>query len=172
MFLLFIGPLILVILTSQLGYARNWWATPMAFSVGAFYYNFESVVLKYTSNKQGYVIVNIICATIIFILITLSALYGNIISTIIAYSTIPIWTAIILSRVDMTKLASNKAIKYLSDISFEIFLVHGIIIDFLHRITVLSGLSFALVTIITSFATAIILHTTIKSATIFLFSKS
>ena len=154
---LFAGPLLLVVFTAGMGYGRNWWVCTMAFAVGAFYQNWESAILRIISNRKGYIASNFACFLLFAVLIACSALFGNIISTILAYSLLPLWVVAILVPLDCSKAAKNRIVFFGGTISYEVYLVHGIVMNYLNRHTSLDSMAFAVVTLITSFIVAVLL---------------
>lgn len=104
---LFAGPLLLVVFTAGMGYGRNWWACTMAFAVGAFYQNWESAILRIISSRKGYIASNFACFLLFAVLIACSALFGNIISTVLAYSLLPLWVVAVLVPLDCSKAAKT-----------------------------------------------------------------
>lgn len=154
---LFAGPLLLVVFTAGMGYGRHWWASTMAFAVGAFYQNWESAILRIISSRKGYIASNFACFLLFAVLIACSALFGNIISTVLAYSLLPLWVVAVLVPLDCSKAAKNRIVLFGGAISYEVYLVHGIVMDYLNRHTSLDGMAFAAVTLITSFIAAVLL---------------
>lgn len=148
--ILIFAPLLLVILTGYMGYARNWWATPMAFSVGAFYCHFEADIRKFIDGKKRYIIITT-CSLLIFgLLIGLSAMFRSHISTVLAYSLLPLLLVNIMIRLDVKRFAENKLIVFFSDISFELYLVHGIIIGHLRIAYSMTGITLIIASLVTS----------------------
>lgn len=153
-----LGPLPLVLFTAFNGYERNWWATPLAFSVGTLYQTFEPEIIAFLQDRKGHLKGNIICAVFFGFLILCSMKFGSQVSTVVSYSTIPIWFVICMSRINVDWLAHNKAVVFLSSISFEVYLIHGIIIEYFSKHTDIMGLAFAAIVIPVSFMAAFVLH--------------
>lgn len=128
--ILVVAPLLLVIFTSVMEYVRNWWATPLAFSVGVVYCHFETHIRTIVSDKRNFVLSNLLYLCIFGSLIVGSAFLKLKITTILAYSLLPLLLVNNVIRVDVTQFAQKRVILFLSGISFEIYLIHGIIIDF------------------------------------------
>lgn len=63
---------------------------------------------------------------------------GSRITTTIVYSSLPIWIIICLTHIDFRNLAKNRILLFLGNISFEIYLLHGIIMEFLRNNTSVS----------------------------------
>lgn len=129
----------------------------MAFAVGAFYQNWESAILRIISSRKGYIASNFACFLLFAVLIACSALFGNIISTVLAYSLLPLWVVAVLVPLDCSKAAKNRIVLFGGAVSYEVYLVHGIVMDYLNRHTSLDGMAFAAVTLITSFIAAVLL---------------
>ena len=129
----------------------------MAFAVGAFYQNWESAILRIISSRKGYIASNFACFLLFAVLIACSALFGNIISTVLAYSLLPLWVVAVLVPLDCSKAAKNRIVLVGGAVSSEVSLVHGIVMDYLNRHTSLDGMAFAAVTLITSFIAAVLL---------------
>ena len=123
----------------------------MAFAVGAFYQNWESAILRIISSRKGYIASNFACFLLFAVLIACSALFGNIISTVLAYSLLPLWVVAVLVPLDCSKAAKNRIVLFGGAVSYEVYLVHGIVMDYLNRHTSLDGMAFAAVTLITSY---------------------
>ena len=153
---LFVGPLLLVVFTCWMGWGRNWWACTMGFAVGAFFQNREPAILQMISSRKGYIVSNFACFLLFAVLIACSALFGNIISTVLAYSLLPLWVVAILVPFDCGK-AAKTGLFLLGAISYEVYLVHGIVMDYLNRHTSLDGMAFAAVTLIMSLFAAVLL---------------
>lgn len=147
--ILVVAPLLLVIFTSVMEYVRNWWATPLAFSVGVVYCHFETHIRTIVSDKRNFVLSNLLYLCIFGSLIVGSAFLKLKITTILAYSLLPLLLVNNVIRVDVTQFAQKRVILFLSGISFEIYLIHGIIIDFFKKEMLLSGELLIAVTIIT-----------------------
>lgn len=147
-FILVILPLLLVIFTSVMDYERNWWATPFAFSVGVMYCHFEPRIRDIMSGRKNFIYSNMLYLCVFGGLIAGSALMKSKITTILAYSLLPLLLVNNIIRLDFTRLAKNKIILFLSGISFEIYLTHGIVISFLRNTMSLSGISLICATII------------------------
>ena len=128
-----------------MNYERNWWATPFAFSVGVMYCYFEPRIRKIVSGRKNFIYTNILYICVFGGLIV-GAKYK--ITTILAYSLLPLLLVNNVIHLDFTRLAKNRIILFLSDISFEIYLTHGIVISFLKNSMSLSGISLVGVTII------------------------
>lgn len=154
--ILIIAPLLLVVFTANMGYARNWWATPMAFSAGALYCHFEPKIRQFIDGKKRY-IVTTTCALLVFgLLMGLSAMFGSKISTVIVYSLLPLLLVTIMIRLDVTSLAKNKLIVFFNGISFELYLIHGIVIDHMRFDLDLSSTSLIIASVVTSVIAAYI----------------
>lgn len=134
---LFVGPLALIIFAWSYGWARNWWVTPMAFSVGVLYRCYETKI-RLLHGGHGYIYINLICVIVFGSLMLCSTLLGSSVSIMMAYSLLPIWIVSNLTHIHLTKLADNNIVIYLSKISFEIYLIHGIVISYLQEVTSLS----------------------------------
>ena len=145
LFMLVIVPLLLVIFTSVMDYERNWWATPLAFSVGVMYCYFEPRIRKIVSGRKNLIYSNILYLCMFGGLIV-GAKYK--ITTILAYSLLPLLLINNIIRLNFTRLAKSQILLFLSGISFEIYLTHGIVIYFLKKTMSLSGISLVGVTII------------------------
>lgn len=78
------------------------------------------------------------------------------------YSLLPLWIVTVFSRLDLSKMAKNKYIIWGSNISFELFLVHGIIIDFLKAERFTTGIPFVVTTLLISICAAFLLNLTTK----------
>lgn len=63
---LFLGPLFFVLFAFKMGLGRNWWASTMAFTIGASYQNLEAIIMRKISNKRGYIIANFSCFLFFF----------------------------------------------------------------------------------------------------------
>ena len=78
--------------------------------------------------------------------------------TVLAYSLLPLLLVNCLIRVNVSSLAKNRCILFLSRISFEIYLVHGIIINFLRQRLDLSGFILVITTIPITLVGAFLFH--------------
>lgn len=138
--ILVVGPFLLVAFTMWMGYARNWWATPIAFSVGALYSHFEVRIRKFVDGKKRYILTTSCLLVVFGLLMGVSAMFKSNISTIIVYSFMPLLLANIMIRLDVKRLARNEIILFFSGISFELYLIHGIVIEHLRHSIALSGI--------------------------------
>lgn len=152
------GVLALVIFAAFQDYARNWWATPLAFPLGAIYYQNEDHIRKLVDGKNGLLVSLVVYFFILGCLIVGSALFKNKVTTILAYSMLPLLFVNCIIRVELSSLAKNYIIQFISKISFEIYLVHGIIIVFLSKRLELSGYILIVTTIVASLIMAVLLH--------------
>lgn len=152
------GILAFVVLTAVNGFARNWWATPLAFPVGAFYYQHETYIRKLVNGKNGLLVSTAVYFLVFGGLMAGSALFNSKVTTVLAYSLLPLLLVNCIIRVDVSSLAKNRILLFLSGISFEIYLVHGIIIDFLRKYHELSGFMLIIVTIPASLVGAVLFH--------------
>ncbi len=159
---IFIGVLSFVLFTAFMGYGRNWWATPMAFSVGTIYQYNESAIIRLLADKKNYILSNLFFLVGFGLLISLSFIYKHHATTVMVYSLLPLWIVTVFSRLDLSKMAKNKYIIWGSNISFELFLVHGIIIDFLKAERFTTGIPFVVTTLLISICAAFLLNLTTK----------
>lgn len=44
-----------VLFAFKMVFGRNWWASTMAFTIGASYQNLEAIIMRKISNKRGYI---------------------------------------------------------------------------------------------------------------------
>lgn len=154
--ILVIAPLLLVLFTSHMNYARNWWATPMAFSVGALYSHYEPRIRQFGVGKKKY-LVSVACLLFIFGgLLGLYKVYGNRVSTVLAYSLLPLLLVCIITRLDVNRLAQNKLILFFGGISFEIYLIHGIVIGYFKTAHNLEGTILIVTSLVVTIITAYI----------------
>ena len=153
--IIFAGVALFVISTSAAGFARNWWATPFAFCLGFIYQDIEAVFIGRTKRLKQRLMLNISFVITLASLMACSHYSKNDVTTIIAYSTIPLWVAVSLSYYTPGKFYLGRLMTAIGGISFEIYLVHGIVISLLHRITPLSGMLFVLTALPMSIATAL-----------------
>lgn len=137
--ILLVWTFVLVLFTALKGYARNWWATPFAFCTGTLYYHYESYIRKLVTGKKGLLVSTIVYLIAFGCLIAGSAFFKSKITTVLAYSLLPLLVVNCMIRLDVSDFANNRIILYLSGISFEIYLIHGIIIGFLRGRLGLSG---------------------------------
>lgn len=152
------GCLAIVIFAAFKGFARNWWATPLAFPVGAIYYQYERYIRNIVDGKKGLIVSIFVYFFVFACLFVCSAIFKNQLTTVLAYSLIPLLFVDCIIRVDLSSLAKNKTILFLSKISFEIYLVHGIIIDFLSKRLYLSGYILIIASIVVSLIVAVLFH--------------
>lgn len=155
--MLIIGPLALVVFALNYGWARNWWATPMAFSVGILYRYYETKK-RILHGDHGHIYINLICVIVFGILMLCSMVFGSSVSTMMAYSLLPIWIVSNLTHIHLSKLADNNIIIYLSKISFDVYLIHGIVVSYLKDVTSLSGCGLIISVIGVTFITAAIFN--------------
>lgn len=152
--ILVIGPLILVIFTSIMDFMRNWWATPLAFSAGVMYCHFESRIRLLISGRKNFIYSNLVYFCLFGGLIVGSAFFKLKLTTILAYSLLPLLVINNIIRLNVTQFVKNRILFFLSNISFEIYLIHGIIIYFLKNTMAFSGVNLIIVTIIVTFIIA------------------
>lgn len=154
--ILVVGPTLLVVFTTWMGYGRNWWATPIAFSVGALYSYFEVRIRQFIDGKKPYILTTA-CALLFFgLLMGLSAMFKSKVSTVIVYSLLPLLLVNILIRLNVRRLAQNKLILFFSGLSFELYLIHGIVIGYLRLGLALSGPALIVASLATSVLAAYI----------------
>lgn len=125
------GILLLVIISCLNGFSRNWWATPCAFLIGALYFLNEDEFIRIVDGKHRFWESSVIYIFIFLCLIIFSALFKSNVTTVIAYSLLPLLLVNCMIRIDLTEISRNCIIQFLSRISFDIYLIHGIIISFL-----------------------------------------
>ena len=158
--LVFLACIILafVIVTAVSGFARNWWATPLSFLVGAFYYHHESNIRNLVNGKEGLLLSTVFYFLVFGALMAGSYFYHSKVTTVLAYSLLPLLLVNCLIRVNVSSLAKNRCILFLSRISFEIYLVHGIIINFLRQRLDLSGFILVITTLPITLVGAFLFH--------------
>lgn len=128
-----------VVFCAYSGWHRNWWATPMAFLMGGvIYYPLEDKINNLNTGLNRYLKINIVLLCCYLTLLVLGMKIGSRITTTIVYSSLPIWIIICLTHIDFRNLAKNRILLFLGNISFEIYLLHGIIMEFLRNNTSVS----------------------------------
>ena len=145
--ILILAPVVFVLITGLTGYGRNWWATPIAFSVGVAYASYEPKVRNLVTGKYKYILSTGILTCVLLILMALSY-YKNQICIVLTYSLLPLLLVNILIRLDVSKIAQNKIILFLGGISFEVYLIHGIVIEYLRNSYLLSGSELIILTFV------------------------
>lgn len=149
-------PLLIVLVSSRMGFDRNWWATPLAFSVGAAYCAYEPVIRNLVSCKRSFIVSTAMYVCLFGILMICSAVFKSNISTVLAYSLLPLLVVNLFIRIDLSRLSKNRIIIFLSGISFEIYLLHGILIDFFRGTFYLSGIPLIAVVIAVTLISAVL----------------
>lgn len=134
----------------------------MAFSVGTIYQYNESAIIRLLADTKNYILSNLFFLVGFGLLISLSFIYKHHATTVMVYSLLPLWIVTVFSRLDLSKMAKNKYIIWGSNISFELFLVHGIIIDFLKAERFTTGIPFVVTTLLISICAAFLLNLTTK----------
>lgn len=136
-----------VVFCAQNGWHRNWWATPLAFLMGQIYYTYEQKIIGLIAGIKMYIFCNVVLSAFFASLFVLGIVIGSHVSTAIVYSTLPVWVVICLTHIDLRTLAKNRIILFFGSISFEIYLLHGIIMDFLRDNTVFRQTVFLFATV-------------------------
>ncbi len=126
---LFVGSAVYVVVAYSLGYEKYWFMTAMAFPVGSFYAQYESVILKLLNSKTRYGIIMlgaiILCTTLISI--------ENTYADFLYFMLVPLIFVLLLSKINLERL-NGRCISFISSISYEIYLIQGFPIFFLKRV--------------------------------------
>lgn len=134
--------------TMTQGYGRHWYSTPLAFYVGHIYRLNEPVIISFLAKRRN-LIVAILCNLMFLILMFyLSVRFESSLSTAAAYTVLPLLTVMCVIRLNLSRLAANRFIIGIGAISFEIYLVHGVVMSALHQYTELQGIVFAVMTLL------------------------
>lgn len=148
LWVLFILSLISVYGLAHADFPRNWWITNLAFFSGVVYAQYEQQLYKWTSRYE------VLIGVLLFIGLLLKL---NIVLLLpLAYLFIPIIIVVYLHRWGYSNwiLDDNKGkglkklLLFLSAISFELYLIHGFVINLLHPLELSTWVYSSLVFII------------------------
>lgn len=103
----------------QLGYARCWYISALAFPAGAFYACYQEQLLSLFRNRHLVIPVCLLLSMSIY-------LSHNEIGYMLVYILIPFMVIYLCSVLGVERLGNVKAIRFLSNVSYEIYLCQGI----------------------------------------------
>lgn len=147
-FILVVGLLIYEVFTIMLGYGRHWYATPLSFYIGHIYNLNEPAIISFLRSSKNNIFACAACFAVLCLMFFFSSRYASSLSTVTAYTLLPVLTVITLIRLNMSKLAANRYIILLGCISFEIYLIHGVVMEALRQYTELHGIVFVVLTLL------------------------
>lgn len=110
------------ILCKNLNYDRCWYISAFSFPTGLLFCKYENEIIKYIKGSISYYLIVPVALSIIAICVYLKIEMVY----LLVYVLIPLIFAVILLKVQIDLLIKFKLIKYLSNISFEIYLSQGI----------------------------------------------
>lgn len=142
--------LLYIFLLKYIGFDGCWYKTILAFWMGMIFY--YSDWYKMSSRKFLQFVTSV--SFLIVGLVALKFLPLHIDTSYILFAVFPLLFAIIISRVNVQKIVSNGLFKFLSSISYEIYLTHGIVIFLLKEISFVNN---GIVVIALTFSLTIIL---------------
>jgi len=145
--------LYILVVKEILEYDRAWWVSVLAFPVGLLYKFRESTIniLRNTLFRRflGIVVVSVVCA--VFILLKIELLYA------LVYMLIPV---IVVLLMQLGTIPKSKFLMYLGNISYEIYLLHGIWIYLLRgkNIYIASDYIYVVLVLVVTIVSGSILH--------------
>lgn len=150
-----------IIITNQLGYARCWYISALAFPAGAAYAYWSRAFLNRISNNSWWVVPLCILFAA-FLYFTHSEL-----GYIFVYVLIPFSIVFLCSKLNIEKLGKIKLFRWLSTISYEIYLCQGIAMYLASKIVFNGSLLYILYVLLLSFVFAYI----VKETRVFILNK-
>ena len=148
--LLVLSGIIYSIITCWLGYDRCWYISTLAFPAGCFFACHWQTFLNYSFSWKIWIIP--ICLILVSVLYLLHQEVGY----MLIYVLIPLMVVYLCSSLNIERLGRMKFVRLLSEISYEIYLCHGIAIFLLNetgliRLSGIYVLSVFLLTLIFAF---------------------
>lgn len=124
-----------VVLVKNAGFDYHWYTTAFCFAGGVFWYHFQDV-LTIVARRQGFLkIFLMLCITFGFLVATFKNIYFYIAGSNITGISFQILIMLCLQKIRI----HNFVLEYLGKISFEFYMVHGIVIMVLNNYLKLSG---------------------------------
>lgn len=150
-----------IITTSQLGYARCWYISALAFPAGAVYAYWAKDFSNNVSKKTWWFIP--LCVLFAALLYFTHSELGY----MLVYVLIPFMVVYLCSILNIDKLGNIKLFRWLSAISYEIYLCQGIALYLAGKVVVDSSLLYVLFVFILTFAFAYI----VKESKLFILNR-
>ena len=125
-----------VLVTINLDLGRCWYISIWGFVVGNIYAENESLVVKKFNQHKFlyYLTVPTLMGLMAFCYVLGVILPSSVqISFSMVYAIVPMVFALILQKLDVTRLSESKVLKFLSGISYELYLTHGVVILLLSK---------------------------------------
>lgn len=113
---------IYIIICESSGFDRCWYISSLAFPAGAFVGKYKNAIKEYITVVNRYLIFVPLC----ILLIGLFVYSRNEILYMFVYILIPLMITVICMKIRFSKLSKYKALRFLSIISYEIYLCQGI----------------------------------------------
>lgn len=137
--LLFI--LVYIFLLKSGGFDGCWYKTILAFWMGMLFYHGE---WDKKLSFRNFILLVVFMSVVVMGLIAMKLLPLHIDTSYILFAFFPSLIAVLISRVDVKRVTYNRYFKFLSSISYEIYLTHGIVIFIIKETAILSN-AFAII---------------------------
>ena len=121
-----------ILFTVSLGYARHWYIEILVFPFGVIYSKYENKLQTIYMHKRIYMMVAPVCLIAICLFYVLGVKYNELYFMPV-YVLINFLVVSLLAKVKIERLSNFRVVKFLSGISYEIYLYHGIIMALLNK---------------------------------------
>lgn len=121
-----------ILFTVSLGYARHWYIEILVFPFGVIYSKYENKLQTIYMHKKIYMMVAPVCLIAICLFYVLGVKYNELYFMPV-YVLINFIVVSLLAKVKIERLSNFRVVKFLSGISYEIYLYHGIIMALLNK---------------------------------------
>ena len=155
--IIFVTSIIVVIFAYIIGMDNPWYGSTLCFSLGIYYYRFKEKILKLNIRKQAILICTfgiIMCSSVILFFIMDGTFIGNVVFRNIASIS---FCSIILFLLGNVK-CNNPVTNWLSVISYEIYLIHPVIIRIVTEWKISSAYIFSGIVIILTISISYFMH--------------
>ncbi|MBQ2896811.1 MAG: acyltransferase [Clostridia bacterium] len=153
-FLMIPVSILYIFLVKKAGFDNYWYTTAFCFAGGVFWHHYYDVLTS-VARKQGFLkIFVILCITITLLVATFKNKYFYVAGSNITAILFQVLMMLCLQRIRI----HNFILEYLGKISFEFYMVHGIVITLLNSYFKLSGNIYVYLTLLASVALASLLY--------------
>lgn len=147
-------------LVKKIGFDYHWYTTAFCFAGGVLWYHFQDV-LTAVARRQGFLkVLLMFCITFAFLIATFKNIYFYIAGSNITAIAFQILVMLCLQKIRI----HNFILEYLGKISFEFYILHGIVITVLNNYTNIRGTAYVFSVLIISAVIASLLYALDKAA--------
>lgn len=153
-FLMIPGSILYMYLVKSIGFDYHWYTTVFCFSGGVIWYRYRKTLTQIARNQGFLKILLMFLITFALLFATFKNIYFYIAGSNITALCFQITMMLVLQKVRI----HNFVLEYLGKVSFEFYILHGIVIKIFNEYIVLQGSVYVLVVIAASTLIATILY--------------